>query len=59
LRNVMASPVIVDLRNIYEPEGVRQHGFAYVCVGRVDKGSLNSETSSEVATLSHRKSQRR
>jgi UDPglucose 6-dehydrogenase len=59
LRNVMASPVIVDLRNIYDPEGVRQHGFAYVCVGRVDKGSLNSETSSEVATLSHRKSQRR
>jgi UDPglucose 6-dehydrogenase len=58
LRSVMASPVIVDLRNIYQPERVRQHGFAYVCVGRADNRSLNGETSSEVATLSDRKTQR-
>ena len=34
LYEVMARPVIVDLRNIYQPEEVRRHGFAYACVGR-------------------------
>jgi UDPglucose 6-dehydrogenase len=35
LRDVMACPVIVDLRNIYQPEEVGRYGFAYACVGRV------------------------
>ena len=30
----MACPVIVDLRNIYRPEDMSRHGFAYACVGR-------------------------
>jgi UDPglucose 6-dehydrogenase len=34
LRDLMACPVIVDLRNIYRPEEVCQHGFAYMGVGR-------------------------
>jgi UDPglucose 6-dehydrogenase len=34
LRDVMACPVIVDLRNIYRPEDMSRHGFAYACVGR-------------------------
>jgi UDPglucose 6-dehydrogenase len=34
LRGLMACPVIVDLRNIYRPEEVHRHGFAYACVGR-------------------------
>jgi UDPglucose 6-dehydrogenase len=34
LRDLMACPVIVDLRNIYRPEEVIQHGFAYAGVGR-------------------------
>jgi UDPglucose 6-dehydrogenase len=34
LRDVMASPVVVDLRNIYQPEDLTRHGFAYACVGR-------------------------
>jgi UDPglucose 6-dehydrogenase len=34
LRDLMACPVIVDLRNIYRPEEVHRHGFAYACVGR-------------------------
>jgi UDPglucose 6-dehydrogenase len=34
LHDLMACPVIVDLRNIYRPEDVQRHGFAYVCVGR-------------------------
>jgi UDPglucose 6-dehydrogenase len=31
---LMACPVIVDLRNIYPPQEVMEHGFAYTSVGR-------------------------
>ena len=31
--DLMACPVIVDLRNIYRPEEMKRHGFAYSCVG--------------------------
>jgi UDPglucose 6-dehydrogenase len=34
LRDLMACPVIVDLRNIYRPDDMKKRGFAYVCVGR-------------------------
>jgi UDPglucose 6-dehydrogenase len=34
LKELMACPVIVDLRNIYRPEDMKQLGFAYSCVGR-------------------------
>jgi UDPglucose 6-dehydrogenase len=34
LRDVMACPVIVDLRNIYSPEEMKKQGFAYACIGR-------------------------
>jgi UDPglucose 6-dehydrogenase len=34
LRTAVHKPVIVDLRNIYEPETMRSKGFTYVCVGR-------------------------
>jgi UDPglucose 6-dehydrogenase len=34
LRSAMKAPVIVDLRNIYEPEAMRAKGFDYTCVGR-------------------------
>jgi UDPglucose 6-dehydrogenase len=30
----MASPKLVDLRNIYAPEEMKRHGFEYVSVGR-------------------------
>jgi UDPglucose 6-dehydrogenase len=33
LAELMASPSIVDLRNIYEPDDVRRRGFRYVGVG--------------------------
>jgi UDPglucose 6-dehydrogenase len=35
VKNLMACPVIVDLRNIYRPEDMKKHGFAYSCVGRL------------------------
>ena len=31
---LMACPVIVDLRNVYRPEDMKKHNFAYSCVGR-------------------------
>ena len=34
LRDLMTTPVIIDLRNIYRPEEMQRHGFAYVSVGR-------------------------
>jgi len=34
LKTVMARPVLVDLRNVYQPEEVARHGFAYESVGR-------------------------
>jgi UDPglucose 6-dehydrogenase len=34
LRDLMACPVVVDLRNIYHPEDMNRRGFAYACVGR-------------------------
>ena len=36
LKGIMAAPVLVDLRNVYRPEEVREAGFAYAGVGRGD-----------------------
>ena len=33
LKDLMACPVVVDLRNIYRPEELAQHGFAYTRIG--------------------------
>jgi len=34
IRDLMKTPKIADLRNIYEPEDMRELGFQYVGVGR-------------------------
>ncbi len=34
IKTLLASPIVVDLRNIYEPEDMRKLGFTYICVGR-------------------------
>jgi UDPglucose 6-dehydrogenase len=34
LRQVMIEPVIIDLRNMYSPAEVADHGLAYVSIGR-------------------------
>ena len=36
LRNALATPVLVDLRNVYVPEDMRRHGFSYTSIGRPD-----------------------
>lgn len=37
VKSLMKSPVLVDLRNIYRPEQLREMGFSYVDVGRGDQ----------------------
>jgi UDPglucose 6-dehydrogenase len=39
LKREMATPVIVDLRNIYRPDGMAEHGFTYESIGRPGKPS--------------------
>jgi UDPglucose 6-dehydrogenase len=34
LKELMAQPVVVDLRNIYRTEDLTRFGFKYVSVGR-------------------------
>jgi UDPglucose 6-dehydrogenase len=34
LKKGMARPIIVDLRNVYQPDEVAKHGFQYASVGR-------------------------
>jgi UDPglucose 6-dehydrogenase len=34
LHDLLAQPVVVDLRNIYRPEDMRRRGFTYVSIGR-------------------------
>lgn len=36
LKSVMARPVLVDLRNIYQADEMARHGFVYEIVGRRD-----------------------
>ena len=36
LRKNLRNPVIIDGRNLYDPERVRQHGLLYLAVGRGD-----------------------
>ena|SRR5690348_4773914 len=37
LKQTMACPVVVDLRNIYRPEDMERHGFLYESIGRSSK----------------------
>jgi UDPglucose 6-dehydrogenase len=37
LKQVMAKPVLVDLRNVYRAEQAARHGFAYESIGRPRK----------------------
>jgi UDPglucose 6-dehydrogenase len=37
LKGIMKSPVLIDLRNVYDPDRVVHYGFHYVSVGRSSK----------------------
>ena len=34
LKTIMKQPIFIDLRNVYEPEAMRELGFKYMGVGR-------------------------
>ncbi len=34
VKSLLKEPIIIDLRNIYEPDDLRKKGFKYTCVGR-------------------------
>jgi UDPglucose 6-dehydrogenase len=36
IKDLMACPVIVDLRNVYRLDDIERQGFAYICVGRAN-----------------------
>jgi UDPglucose 6-dehydrogenase len=40
LKNAMAAPVVIDLRNIYRPEEMAKLGFIYESVGRLGSAKL-------------------
>ena len=35
VRDLMACPVMVDLRNLYTPEDMKKYRFAYISIGRL------------------------
>lgn len=34
IRNLLRTPIVLDLRNIYDPQRMKEKGFQYYCVGR-------------------------
>jgi len=34
VKRALHKPVIIDLRNVYDPQRMKSEGFTYVCVGR-------------------------
>src|SRR6266702_6094076 len=42
LKDIMARPVVVDLRNVYRPDDMAKHGFVYQAVGRAFPGSAGA-----------------
>ena len=42
IRKALREPILVDLRNVYEPHRMLAHGFSYTSVGRADdvRGSM-------------------
>ena len=39
LRNLLSRPLLVDLRNLYDPDRVAAAGFRYVSIGRAEAGA--------------------
>ncbi|MFD2206221.1 UDP-glucose dehydrogenase family protein [Kiloniella antarctica] len=34
VKSLLSSPVMIDLRNIYNPDEMKEEGFEYLCIGR-------------------------
>jgi UDPglucose 6-dehydrogenase len=53
LRSLLAYPIVVDGRNLYDPSTMSSHGFLYYSVGRPDvQPARQSEKSRRMATTS-------
>ena len=39
MKQQMACPILIDLRNVYAGEDMAQHGFLYVGIGRANAGA--------------------
>jgi UDPglucose 6-dehydrogenase len=42
LRSALAQPLVVDLRNIFRPAEMAEHGFTYVSIGRPAVGKIKN-----------------
>ncbi len=49
IKSLLRQPIMVDLRNVYDPPTLKDMGFTYISVGRAPVGSI---ASSEVTELS-------
>jgi UDPglucose 6-dehydrogenase len=38
VKNALVNPIVVDLRNVYDPIEMAESGFSYSCVGRATVG---------------------
>jgi UDPglucose 6-dehydrogenase len=45
IRSLVKSPIFIDIRNVYEPQRIADHGFYYVSVGRKAVGTHPSKQS--------------
>ena len=43
IKKLLKNPVIVDLRNIYDPDAMLAEGFKYYCIGRPVAGVGSEE----------------
>jgi UDPglucose 6-dehydrogenase len=42
IRGLLATPILVDLRNVYRADEVRRHGFSYTGIGRAPAADANA-----------------
>ncbi|NQW10681.1 MAG: UDP-glucose/GDP-mannose dehydrogenase family protein [Alphaproteobacteria bacterium] len=47
MKAALKAPVLIDLRNVYDPDDMRGAGFAYWSVGRGTRGPSNAEEAAE------------
>ena len=47
MKAALRAPVMVDLRNVYDPDDMRGAGFAYTCVGRGTQQESGAEEAAE------------
>jgi UDPglucose 6-dehydrogenase len=43
IRDLLVTPILVDLRNVYRPDEVRRHGFSYTGIGRPSASEASAD----------------